>query len=112
MTSLLSIILVNIGNILGAVGALFFKLASNTITFKNFFKSRKLMLGLIIYLSSAVLFIFALKGGELTILYPMVATVYVWVSLLSVWILKEKMNLYKWLGIVAILIGVSLVGIG
>ena len=112
MTSLMSIILVNVGNVLGAIGALLFKMASNTITVKNFFKSRKLVLGLAIYLSSAVLFIIALRGGELTILYPMVATVYVWVAILSMIVLKEKMNLYKWLGIITILIGVSLVGIG
>ncbi len=112
MTSALSIILVNIGNILGAFGALFFKLASNTITIRNFFRSRKLMLGLFLYGTSAIVFIIALRGGELTILYPMVASVYVWVSLLSIWILKERMNAYKWIGILFILAGVSLVGIG
>lgn len=112
MTSLFSIILVNIGNVLGAIGALFFKQASSNLSLKNFYKNKKLISGLIIYISSAVLFVIALKNGELTILYPMVASVYVWVVLFSIWILKEKMNMWKWLGIIAILIGVSLVGIG
>ena len=112
MASLMSILLVNIGNILGAVGALYFKLASNHLSFKNFYKNKKLITGFVIYVSSAVLFIIALKNGELTILYPMVAIVYVWVSLLSMLVLKERMNYYKWLGILFILIGVSLVGIG
>ena len=112
MTSLLSIILVNIANVLGAIGALFFKMASDTIKLNNFFRSRKLMLGVLMYFASAVIYIIALKNGELTILYPMVATVYIWVSLLSLYVLKEKMNVYKWLGILAILVGVSFVGIG
>ncbi len=112
MTSLFSIILVNIANVLGAIGALFFKMASDTIKLNNFFRSRKLMLGVFMYFASAVIYIIALKNGDLTILYPMVATVYIWVSLLSLYVLKEKMNVYKWLGILAILVGVSFVGIG
>ena len=112
MTSLFSIILVNIANVLGAIGALFFKMASDTIKLNNFFRSRKLMLGAFMYFASAVIYIIALKNGDLTILYPMVATVYIWVSLLSLYVLKEKMNVYKWLGILAILVGVSFVGIG
>ncbi len=112
MTSMLSIILVNVANVLGAIGALFFKMASDTIKINNFFRSRKLMLGVFMYLASAAIYIMALKNGDLTILYPMVATVYVWVSLLSVYVLKEKMNVYKWLGILAILVGVSFVGVG
>ena len=36
-----------------------------------------------------------LKGGDLSILYPFVALTYIWVSLLSVKFLGEKMNLIK-----------------
>jgi hypothetical protein len=57
MTSLFPIILVNIANVLGAIGALFFKMASDTIKLNNFFRSRKLMLGVLMYFASAVIYI-------------------------------------------------------
>ena len=112
MTSWLSILLVNIGNVLGAFGAILFKLSSGQLKLRSFFRNKKLVAGVLLYLTSTMVFIIALKGGELTILYPMVATVYIWVSLLSIWILKEKMNVWKWLGIFFILFGVAFVGIG
>jgi uncharacterized membrane protein len=59
-----------------------------------------------------LLFIPALKGGDLSVLYPFVALAYIWVSLLSVKFLGEKMNKFKWLGIALIIIGVSFIGIG
>ena len=61
---------------------------------------------------STILFIPALKGGELSVLYPFVALAYIWVSLLSVKFLGEKMNKVKWLGIALIILGVSFIGLG
>ena len=42
----------------------------------------------------------------------MLALVYVWVSLLSMFFLKEKMNKTKWLGVILIILGVTLIGLG
>ena len=64
------------------------------------------------YALGTVLFIPALKGGDLSILYPFVALTYIWVSLLSVKFLGEKMNFMKWMGISLIIVGVSFIGIG
>jgi len=58
------------------------------------------------------MFIPALKGGDLSILYPFVSVTYVWVALLSVRFLGEKMNKFKWIGIAMIILGVSFIGIG
>ena len=68
--------------------------------------------GVALYAIGTVLFIPALKGGDLSVLYPFVALTYIWVSLLSVKFLGEKMNKYKWIGIALIIIGVSFIGIG
>jgi uncharacterized membrane protein len=70
------------------------------------------MAGIGFYGVSTAMFIPALKGGELSVLYPLVALTYVWVSLLSVKFLNEKMNKMKWIGILLILFGVTLIGIG
>jgi len=113
-TELWAIVLVLIATTLGSFGPLFLKKASSTLTLnlKNIITNKNLILGLFFYAVGTILFIPALKGGELSVLYPLVALVYVWVSLLSMKFLKEKMTMLKWLGVLLILIGVSLIGAG
>lgn len=68
-----------------------------------------LLLGFVSYGIGAVLLVLALRNGELSVLYPIVATSYVWVSLLSMKFLGETMNAWKWSGVAVILAGVVLV---
>jgi uncharacterized membrane protein len=71
--------------------------------------NRKLMLGVLLYGLSTVFFIMALKLGELSVVYPLTSLSYIFVALLSLYFLKEKMNWYKWTGIGFIILGVILV---
>ena len=50
--------------------------------------------------------------GEVSVLYPLLAMSYVWVSLLSIWFLGEVMTSVKWMGVMGIILGVSFIGIG
>ena len=113
-TELWAIALVVLGTIVGSGGPILLKRASvkKLSSIASLIKNYYLMGGLALYAAGTILFIPALKGGELSILYPFVSLVYVWVALLSVKFLGEKMNLYKWLGIAAIIVGVTLIGIG
>jgi uncharacterized membrane protein len=113
-TELWAIGLVLLATTLGSFGPLFLKKASSKIklSLKSILKNYNLIIGLAFYGLGTILFIPALKGGELSVLYPFVALVYVWVSLLSVKFLGEKMTKMKWYGISLILIGVSLIGLG
>ncbi len=95
--------LVFIATIIGAIGALLFKKAS--------VKKVYFFAGLFLYGISTVFFIYALHFGELTIIYPMTALSYVWVSLLSVKFLGEKISTKKWLGIIFIICGVVLISL-
>jgi uncharacterized membrane protein len=70
------------------------------------------MLGVIFYILGIGIFMFALKGGDLSILYPAVSISYIWVCLFSVKMLGEKMNRKKWLGILTIMLGVVLISLG
>lgn len=95
--------------LLGAFGQLFFKLSSgqltaNPISWVNF----KLILGLSLYGFATIGFLFALKHGELSLLYPIIATSYVWVAVLSVLMLGETMFFMNWIGILLIILGVTL----
>ena len=113
-TQVWAIVLVLVATSLGSFGPLFLKKASGKLTWniKNIISNRYLLIGLSFYAIGTILFIPALKGGDLSVLYPLVALVYVWVSLLSVKFLKEKMNRLKWIGISLIILGVALIGLG
>ena len=75
-------------------------------------KNTNLIKGGLLYVFGTITFIPALKGGELSVLFPLVSLGYVLVSLYSIKLLKEKMNSLKWAGIMLIIVGVSLIGIG
>jgi uncharacterized membrane protein len=68
-------------------------------------------LGFFSYGIGTILMLLAFKRGELTILYPIIATSYVWVSLLApVFFQTDSMNLLKWIGVLVILVSVSFLG--
>ncbi|MEM4239782.1 MAG: EamA family transporter [Candidatus Woesearchaeota archaeon] len=113
--------LVILGTFIGAGGPILFKKGSATFSLdprkilKNpliLFRNYYVLLGCLLYSISSFIFIPALRGGELSVLYPLVSLSYIWVSLLSVKFLGERMNLTKITGIALIIIGVSLIGIG
>jgi uncharacterized membrane protein len=100
--------------IIGSFGALYFKIGSETVSInvKKLIKNYKLVLGFVFYGISSIFFIIALTGGELSVLYPLCAASYIWVCLLSIKFLNEKMNTLKWLGIIIIIIGITFIGFG
>ena len=113
-TELWAVVLVLIADVGGAFGPIFLKRASDSISF-NFLKLIKnwnLIIGVLCYGFGTILFIPALKGGELSVLYPLAAVSYVLVCLYSIKMLKEKMNSLKWIGIALIMIGVMFIGLG
>ena len=110
----LAIILVLIGTIVISFGQIFLKLGANNIKLDilHLLTNYSLIIGVILYLGAALLFASALKHDDLSVLYPINALAYVWVSLLSPYFLDDLMNLTKWLGIFFIICGVSFIGWG
>ncbi|RMF56013.1 hypothetical protein D6745_00550 [Candidatus Woesearchaeota archaeon] len=106
-----AIIIVLFCAFLGAGGQIFFKLASENLNFNiiSWLTNYKLIIGLFLYGIATVLFVYTLKFGEVSLLYPIIATSYIWVSIFAVLFLGEHMSIYKWLGILMIISGVSLV---
>ena len=113
-TQLWAVLLVIAGDLVGSFGPILLKKASSRISFnlRSIIFNKYLIGGIFFYSIGTILFIPALRGGDLSVLYPFVALSYVWVSFLSMWFLKEKMNKLKWTGIALILAGVSLIGLG
>lgn len=113
-TPLWSILVVLLASFIGSYGAVMLKKVSVHIRqcIRHPVKNPQLIISLFFYGIGTVLFIIALKAGELSVLYPLVATTYIWIAFLSIKMLKEKMNFYKWLGIAIIILGVSFIGFG
>lgn len=113
-TQLWAIGLVILASLIGAFGPILLKKASarKLSKIKSLINNYNLFGGVALYGLGTLLFIPALKGGDLSILYPFVSLTYIWVALLSVKYLGEKMNKFKWLGIVFIILGVTFIGVG
>jgi drug/metabolite transporter (DMT)-like permease len=71
-----------------------------------------LLAGFSMYGVSMVLLVLALRHGELSLLYPVFALTYVWVTILSVTLLHESINAFKLAGIVTIVGGIAVLGKG
>lgn len=70
----------------------------------------KLFIGYSLYGVNTVLMAYALKGRELSRLYPIIALTYVWVTGLSIMLLHENTNGFRLFGIALIVGGVSILG--
>ena len=114
VTQLWAIGLVILATLVGAFGPILLKKASSKKLSKigSLITNYPLFGGVALYAVGTLLFIPALKGGDLSVLYPFVSLTYIWVSLLSMKFLGEKMNKFKWIGIALIIIGVVFIGFG
>ena len=71
-----------------------------------------LFAGYSMYGVSTVLLVLALRHGQLSLLYPVFAMTYVWVTILSVVVFHESMNAFKLAGITTIVGGIAVLGRG
>ena len=71
-----------------------------------------LLVGLCIYAFAAAALIVSFKGGEVTVLYPIIATSYVWVMMLSNVFLNEQLVPLKFAGVFSIIAGICCIGLG
>ncbi len=109
-TKLSAILIVVLCTLFTSTAQIFYKLGSAKlpIIFTNWY----LFLGLFLYGIGAVLLITSFKGGDVSVLYPIIATSYIWVTILSKVIFNEQINIYKIIGVFCILIGIISIGFG
>lgn len=93
-----------------ALGQFFFKQATQTLILNfSLIYNYSLWLGLFFYGIGAALMVFALRFGELNTLYPIVSLTFIWVTLISVFLLHESISLTKISGIGVIISGVFMI---
>jgi multidrug transporter EmrE-like cation transporter len=108
-----SIILVFVCTILGAAAQILMKIGSTHLEHFDVVKvltNLPLFVGYALYGINTVLLMFALRDGELSKLYPIIALTYVWVTVLSVYFFQESITFWKGAGIAVIVAGVSVLG--
>jgi len=100
--------------LLTSTAQLFYKFGIEKLEFDiiSIVTNVNLFIGLLLYVIGGILLVISFRGGEVSVLYPIIATSYIWVSLLSIYFLNELMNLYKWLGVFTIVLGIILIGLG
>ena len=107
-----SIPLTLFGCFLSGIGAVALKKSMKNFKFKRILKNKKLIVGVFLYGLAIIIYLWALTGGDVSVLYPFAATTYLWVAFFSIKFLKEKMNKWRWLGLILIITGVALIGFG
>ncbi|MBV9508071.1 MAG: cation/cationic drug transporter [Acidobacteriia bacterium] len=101
--------------ILGAAAQILLKTGANQLTHPSLlavFSNLPLFSGLALYGVSTVLLVLALRDGELSMLYPVIALTYVWVTALSLVIFHDRVSPGKLAGIAIIVLGVGVLGRG
>ncbi|UCG36844.1 MAG: EamA family transporter [Candidatus Bathyarchaeota archaeon] len=96
---------------IGSVGQLEFKRGANNLQFnvKLLLTNHHLIIGIAIYLVSTAFCIYALSKGQLSILYPIIATSYIWTSIFAKIFLNEPVSTTNWIGVFFVLLGVTLI---
>ena len=113
-TKLWAVLTVVFTTLLTSIGQILYKKAADplVLTPLGLITNVYLIVGVLVYAIAGILVIIALRGGEVSVLYPIIATSYIWVSFLSVYFLGESMNMWKWLGVSTIFFGIVIIGLG
>ena len=113
-TSLEAMALVLVASFIGSFGAVFLKSGAARLQFNVGALARNwhLMVGVGLFLLSSVAYLQGIKGGELSVLYPMVSLGYIWTLFWSRLFFGEPLTRMKFFGLFLIIAGVCFVGAG
>jgi len=108
-----SMALVLFASVLGSFGAVFLKLGSERLRYGlHKVISWQAAAGVALYLISSVFFVWGVRNGELSVLYPMVSLGYVWTLFWSKLFFREPITRQKFAALGLILFGICLIGAG
>lgn len=93
-----------------SVGQLFYKMGAQRLP--EIFTNWPLLIGFICYGLGFLLLMAAMRGGEVSVLYPIIATSFIWTNILATVYLGEHVKTFGWAGSAIIVFGVSAIGYG
>ncbi len=108
LLALFCTLIVSVAQILLKKASTTFSLAPSQILQQ--FSNYPLVIGVALYIIGAFFFVKAFRLGDLSVIYPVMASGYVVVTILSVFFLQEVIVFQKWIGMAFITFGVILIG--
>jgi len=100
-------------SVIGSFGMAFLKMGANRLTKSIWsFLNTRLIFGVALFLGSSAIYVAGIKGGQLSVLYPMVSLGYVWGLVWAKIFFNEPLTKQKFAGLGLILLGVFFVGLG
>jgi len=103
-----TIYLVVLATLLTTIAQLFYK--AGALKLPVLFSNWEILFGFFLYCIAAVLIIWALRTSDVSVVFPILATSFVWVSILSVFWFGEILSVFNWAGVALISFGVGLIG--
>ena len=108
-----SMLMVFVASVIGSFGMAFLKMGANRLTKSIWsFLNTRLIFGVALFLGSSAIYVAGIKGGQLSVLYPMVSLGYVWGLVWAKIFFNEPLTKQKFAGLGLILLGVFFVGLG
>lgn len=111
-TPAFAILIVLFCTLLTSSGQYFMKLGVNNLQSLLSVVNLNVVLGLGLYILGGTLLVIALKYGELSTLYPIISLSFVWIFIISAFILGEAIIFANVVGLASIILGVSFIGWG
>ena len=112
MNSVLIFTLIVLGSIIGSFGNLLVKKGTQQYALWQLWRSSWMWWGILFFVISTLLYLVILPKVELSFVYPLSSMTYIWTTFLSLKFLGEKMNVWKWIGLMGIIVGIILIGVG
>lgn len=99
--------------LLGALGQFLYKSGTESAsgTFVSFLLNGRILGGVACYIAVMVLFVAAFRrGGELSVLYPLYATTFIWAAFIGLWAYGVPIKPVNVLGMVFLIAGMFFMG--
>ena len=112
-TPFLSIAFFVLASLFGAVGQYLYKSGAEKAgsTLGSYIFNGRIMAGVVCYIAVMTLFVAAFrKGGELTILYPIYATTFIWASFIAWMAYQTPIKPVNVMGMALLVVGMFLMG--
>ena len=109
-----SILLILAASFIGSVGMAVLKSGANRLPpgLLPMVTSWRIALGVALFLLSSVFYVFGIRHGSLTVLFPMVSLSYIWGVVWARIFFHEPFNRSKLVGLVLLSVGVIFIGLG
>lgn len=106
--SIIILLLMAVSTFMGAVAGLYLKKGSATFSLHplRLLRNTNFIIGGVLYVLGVVLYLFVLRALPLSVAYPLSSLQYVWITFLSLFILRENVDAWRWGGIALIMAGI------